>query len=164
MERRIKSRLVKATIVVDPPPEYRLKHPGEILQGFVTTRMPMPAPQFAPKIAHGLGTRRWTAIDAVLSPSILRPSGAKRITQKIEAFLWVVPSPVIIFTVDNLRLLRMKLHSTRGKPLVQLLPHALRLRLRSTVAHRIIGVAFERDVRVVMLHPDIKRVVQKEVR
>jgi hypothetical protein len=99
--------------------------------------MQMPAPQFAPKIAHSLGTRRWTEIDEVFSPPILRPSGSKRITQKIEAFLWVAPSPVIILTGDNLRLLRMKLQSTRGKPLVQLLPQALRLRLRSTVAHRI---------------------------
>jgi hypothetical protein len=80
--------------------------------------MQMPAPPCAPKIAHGLGTRRWTAIDDVLSPPMLRPSGAKRRTQKIEAFLWGAPSPVIILTGDNLRLLRMKLQSTRGKPLV----------------------------------------------
>jgi hypothetical protein len=109
-----------------------MKHPGEILQGFVTTRMQMPAPQFTPKIAHGLGTRRWTEIDDVLSPPILRPSGSQRLTQKIEAFLWVAPAPVIIFTVDNLRLLRMKRQSTHGKPLFPLLPQALRLRLRST--------------------------------
>ena len=32
----------------------------------------------------GLGTRRWTAIDEYFPPPMLRPSGAKRITQKTK--------------------------------------------------------------------------------
>src|SRR4029453_6206489 len=107
LERRIEGRLVKPAVVVDPSPEYRIEHPGEVLQRFVTARVQVPAPQLPPKVAGRLGTCRRTKIDEVLPPAVLRPAGPKRIAQKVEVLLRGGPPPIIILAVDDLGLLRM---------------------------------------------------------
>ena len=58
----------------------------------------------------------------------------------------------------------MQLKPAVRKPLCQRLAQSLRLRLTSTVADSVIGIALERDVRVLPLHPSIERVVKKEIR
>jgi hypothetical protein len=141
-----------------------MAHPGEVLQGFVTARMQVPAPELSSEVAGGLGTRRRTEVDEVLPPAMLRPPGSKRIAQTVEPFVWVGPAPILIFAVDNLRLLRMKRQPTLGKPLLQLLPQALCLRLRLTMTNRVIGIPFDRDVRVVPLPPPIERIMHEEIR
>jgi hypothetical protein len=95
---------------------------------------------------------------------MLRSPGSKRVAQKIEALMGVGPSSILILAVDNLGLLRVELQSTRPEPLRQLLPQALRLRLRPTVTPRIIGITFARDVGMVPRHPRIERVMHEEVR
>jgi hypothetical protein len=141
-----------------------MAHPGEVLQGFVTARMQVPTPELSSEVAGGLGTRRRTEVDEVLPPAMLRPPGSKRIAQTVEPFVWVGPAPILIFAVDNLRLLRMKRQPTLGKPLLQLLPQALCLRLRLTMTNRVIGIPFDRDVRVVPLPPPIERIMHEEIR
>jgi hypothetical protein len=122
-----------------------------------------PAPKRSPTVAGGLSTRRRTDVDEVCAPAILRSPGSTCVAQNVEAFIEVVPLPIIL-AVDKLGLWRMELQSTLREPLLQLLPQALRLRLRLTVANRVIGIAFERDVRMVPRHPHSERVMSEEVR
>jgi hypothetical protein len=164
LERRIESRLVKPAVVVHPPPEPRVEHSGEVLQGFVTAGVQVPAPELSSEVAGGRSTRRRAAVDEGLAPAILRPPGPKCLAQEVEPLVRGGPAPLRILAGDDLRLLRMQLPPTRGTPRLQLLPQARHLRLRPTMAHRIIGIAFERDVRMVPLHPHIERILHEEIR
>src|ERR1039458_9661982 len=78
-------------------------------------------------------------VDEVLTETILRSPGLKTVAQKVELFVRVSPSPVVILAIDNLRLLRMKLQPaflhTRGYRCSRL----LRFRLRPAMHDRIVG-------------------------
>src|SRR5262245_30025113 len=101
---------------------------------------------------HGLLSRRWprfrTEVDEELAPPVLRLPRAKRIAKKIELVVGVIPSPIFILTIDNLRLLRMKLQSTLLQPLPYSTPNLLSLTLRPAMHDGIIGIPLERQMRI----------------
>ena len=101
-------------------------------------------------------------VDEVLTPPILRPTRAKRVSQEGELLRGILPRPVVILAVDDVRLLRMDVqrHCARRRHVRQDL---LRLRLRPTVRDDIVRVPLERNVRVRRPHPVVEREVQEDI-
>src|SRR3972149_641282 len=105
-----------------------------------------------------------TEVDEELSFPVLRSSWAKRISQKVELPVRITPSSVLILTIDNLRLLRMKLQPTFPQPLRNSCPNFLSLAFRSAMHDGIIGIPLERQMRILPRHPHIERIMQKQIR
>jgi len=162
-QRRIKCRLVVATIVRKPTTNNRVEHACQVIYPFVYTTAQLP---FANRLTDGTRCRSadtGTEVDEVLTPPILRSSRLKHVPKKIELLLRVVPTPVIIFAVDDLRLLRMKLQSALSKTAFESNSEEFSLLLTDTVAESIIGETFKGDVGIMLRHPAVERVMKKEV-
>jgi len=89
--------------------------------------------------------------------------GPKRVAQKIEFLVRIRPSPIIILAIDHLRLLRMKFQP----PLLQARgygrPNLLRFPLCLAMHDGIVGVPLKRHLRILLRHPPIKSIVQKQI-
>src|SRR5260370_38128690 len=70
--------------------------------------MQIPPSNLRPNRLHRLVRDCWTEVDEELSLAILRSPGPKCIAEKIELFVRICPSPVLILAIDDLRLFRMK--------------------------------------------------------
>ena len=55
-ERRIQSRLVEGTVVLDPSPDLRIEHARQIVQSLVAAQLQPPAPNFLADRLRRLGT------------------------------------------------------------------------------------------------------------
>src|ERR1019366_5619618 len=97
-------------------------------------------------------------VDEVLAKTILRSPRLKTIARKIELLARLSPPPVLILAIDNLRLLRMRLRPaflhTRGYRC----PHLPRLRFRPAMHDRIVGIPFERQLRILVRHPHVESI------
>jgi hypothetical protein len=102
--------------------------------------------------------------DEKCTPPVFRSPGPKRIAQEIKLLLRIISSPIIIFTVNNPRLLQVKLQSTFRKPLFNRHPKSFRFGFAPTVTNPIIGIPLEGNPRIPPLHPHIERIMQKEIR
>src|SRR5487761_122995 len=102
-------------------------------------------------------------VDEVLAEPILRSSRLKSIAPKVELRVRVSPPPVITLAIDNLRLHRMKLPPaflhTRGYRC----SHLPRLHLCPAMHDRIVGIPFERPLRILVPHPHVERIMQKQI-
>src|ERR1022692_213083 len=102
-------------------------------------------------------------VDEVLAEPILRSPGLKTIAQKVELLIQVSPPPVIILAIDNLRLHRMKLQPEFLHARGYRCPHLLRFPLCPTMHDRVVGISFERQLRILVPHPHVERIMQKQI-
>jgi len=98
----IHRRLVKASIVVDPPSQNRIKHLSNIQEVFIRLQLQIP---MSDRLAHGLAglvadTR--SEVDKELAISVLRSAWSKGISQKIKLCFWKLASPIIILAIHSL--------------------------------------------------------------
>jgi hypothetical protein len=122
-------------------------------------------------LPHGLTNRlcrliadRRIETDKESTPAVLRSPRPKRIPQEIEFLLRRIPSPVIILTVNNLRLLQVQFQPTFSKTPLNRHPKTFRFGFAPTVTNPIIGISLERDLWIIPLHPLVERIMQKEIR
>src|ERR1039457_830324 len=114
-QRRVECRFIVPTVVRDPTPDDGIEHPRQIVNPSVNATAKLP-------VANGLSDRLGrhiadarTEVDEVLTPPILRPPGTKGVPEIVKLFVGIVPASIIILTVDDFRLRRMKLQSALGK-------------------------------------------------
>ncbi len=88
----------------------------------------------------------------------------KRKAQEIKLLLRIFSSPIIILTVNNLRLLQVKFQPTFRKSPFNRHPKSFRFGFAPTVTNPIIGISLEWNLRILSLHPRIERIMQKEIR
>ncbi len=104
---RIQGRFVETAVVLNPPSKDRIPHAGQVVDGLVAAPREVPTSHRLShprrcRIAH---CRR--EVDEVLTPPILRPTRAKRVSQERELLRGILPWPIVILAVDDVRLLRM---------------------------------------------------------
>src|SRR5208337_519408 len=116
LEGRVHCRFVVALKVVNPPSDNRIEHTCQVFQTLVAAQVQAPLPYGLTQGFCGFVAHCRAEVDEMLSPSVLRQPGSKRISQKVELLMGVAFPPVIILTVDYLRLLRMQLQPTFSKP------------------------------------------------
>src|SRR5262249_48882656 len=112
----------------------------------------------------GLVADRWQEAHKELPPPILGPPRPKGVTEEVELDVLMLALPVLVLAIHNLGLLRMKLQMAFPQTLPDRYEHLLRLSLARGVNDHIIGIALERDVRVVPAHPLVERVMHEEIR
>src|SRR5437868_10013597 len=125
--------------------------------------MQIPASNLRPNRLHRFVRYCWTEVDEELSLAVLRSPRPKRVPEKIELFVRICPSPVTILAIDHLRLLRMKLQPTLLETRGYGGPNLLSLRFRSAMHDGIIGEPLKRQLRILLRHPSIKHIVQKQI-
>ena len=165
-EGRTQLRLIEVAVVGDPTTDVRIAHRRQILQGFVTA--PLQGPSSDRPANRFERFRARSRLEAVREDTLLtfpphRLPCSKLKAEKVECDDGKVARPIHILAVDDLRLLRMQFQLAIGKTIAKRTPESLGLRLGSAVTYDIVGVAFERYVRIVPRHPRIKRIVQKQV-
>src|SRR5919199_3811933 len=164
LEGRIQRRLVELPIILPPSPQDGSEHAGKIVESLIPTPVQPPAADGLPHRFGGPGTDRWSEVDKVLPPAILRPSWTKRIAQEIEALLGERAPSVGIFTVHDVCLVGMQFQVALRQPCRDARLKPARLRFTLAMRDAIIGVALEGDRRLFPLHPGIERVMQEEIR
>src|ERR1035438_7354002 len=125
--------------------------------------MQVPASNFRPNRLYRLVRNGRTEVDEVLPEPILRSPRPKCVAEKIEFLVRIRPSPVIILAVDDLRLLRMKLQSTLAQTRGDGRPNLLGFHFRSAMHDGIIGVPLKRYSRILLRHPPVKGIMQKQI-
>src|SRR5271163_3775160 len=117
LQGRAQLRPIEVAVVVDPALDVRVVRLGKILQGFVTAMMKRPSPDRPADERQRLRTdRRHEAMreDMPLPP---RLPCSEQESEKVERLVWEDATPVRIFAVDDLRLLRMQ-HQLAGREAV----------------------------------------------
>ena len=161
---RVQGRLVEGPIVVHPPPDSRVEHPGQVLKILVAAQMQLPAPDFLPNPLRRFAADGRAEIHEVFPPPVLRSPGTKRIPKKIKRHAGKLASPITVPAVDNLRLLRVQGQPTVGKTTLQSVLQVFSLPQIATVAYTVIRVPLELYARKVPGHPHVKNIMQKEIR
>ena len=160
---RIKCRFVVATIVRNPTTNDRVEHARQIIYPPIDTTAQLPPANLLTNCLRGCVAYARTEVDEELSPTILRSPGLKAVTQEVEFLVQEISTPVIILAVNDLRLLRMKLQSALSKAPLQRLSELLRLLFTDTMAENVIGKSLEWDVRIMLGHPTIDRVMEEKI-
>ncbi len=101
--------------------------------------------------------------DEELSRTILRRSRAKRVAQKVEALFGIVVPPIGILAVHDLSLVWVKFQVPLSQSLLKRVSEGSRLHFASAVTDDVVSVAFEGDVGVLVRHPPIEGVMEKQV-
>src|SRR5665648_145869 len=159
----VKRRLVVAAIVVNPAMEDWIEHPGQVVESLIAPQVESPTPHSAAHRLGGFITHCGTEVDEVLTPTILRPPGTKRESQKIKLLGGVMASSIIILAIDQLGLSRMKLQLALSQPSGNRLPQCPSFRFCLAVDHHIIGISHKRILWISPPHPFIKSIVQEQV-
>src|ERR1035441_6903113 len=126
--------------------------------------MQVPASNLYPNRFHRFVENCRAEVDEELPLAILRSPRPKRVAKKIEFLVRIRPPPILILAIDNLRLLRMKLQPTLLQARGYGGPNSLSFRLCPAMHDGIIGVPLKRHLRILLRHPPIKGIVQKQIR
>src|SRR5215469_11654098 len=111
------------------------------------------------RLCAGCRTER----DAHAPGPLAHHSWPERVAEKVELKGRMVLAPTLILAIDDFRLFRMQRQSAFSKPRRKSSPQCCGLVFITTVTDRIISIALEQYVREVPAHPQIERIVQKEV-
>ena len=164
LQGRIEGRRAEPPVVVDPATNARVEHPREIIQGLVTSSMHRPTPERSDCIAVSAFVLTAGLNETPIPPALLlttpRP---ERVAKKVELKGRVIFTSTFILAIDDLRLVRMQRQSALSKSRLKGSPQRRGLVFSTTVTNRIIGIAFEQYVREVPAHPQVERIVQKEI-
>ena len=145
---RVESRLVVPAVVVDPTPDVAIEHPGEDIQRLVAALVKCPASDgLSDRLESFVARRRAEGGAGGTAPASRQPR-PEGIAEEVELLVGVISASVIILTVDDFRLLGMKPQPAFGKPLLKRCAQGPCLISTAAVADRIIGITFERDVRM----------------
>ena len=159
----VEGRRTEPPIVVDPATNVRIEHTREIIQAFVTPPMHRPTPDSPTDRRQRLCAGCRTERDAHAPDPLAHHSWPERVAEKVELKSRMVRAPTLILAIDDFRLFRMQRQSAFRKPRRKSSPQCCGLVFITTVTDRIIGIALEQYVREVPAHPQIERIVQKEV-
>src|SRR3981081_3856526 len=143
-------RRIEVAVVVDPAPDVRVVHRGQIAEGLVAAVMKRPIPDLPADARQCLwaGSRQEAVCeDAPIRLDPHRLSGSELVAQKIEVDIRVVAAPVHILAVDDPRLLRMENQLAGRKAVGNRTPEGPCVLLGSAVTDHVVRIALEGDVR-----------------
>src|SRR5262245_39904560 len=153
----------EASIVVDPAPKFRIDHSRQILNGFCGTSMQSPAADLIADFLCRILRDGRTETTKDLPFSTVRFPRPKGIPQKVELLVLVSPRPVAILAIDHFRLFRMKFQSALLQPCRYVDTHCVRFPLCPAMNNNIVRVSLKRQMLPIAPHPQIERIVQKQI-
>ena len=156
-------RAEELTVVVPPTPNVRVETLGQPAERPSTLLRAHHLPE---SVSNPLGlhrTDRRIETGEPESSAINRHTPSELETQVLESCIRIRPLPSIIFTIDNLRFGGVKGESTGLETLSKAPPEHLGLLFRFAVTNHIVCVPFKPHIGPMSLHPNIKRIMQKEI-
>ena len=160
----VQRRLVEVTVVVDPTTDVGIYHPGQIIKGRVGPVLETPSPDFPTHCLECSAGRRGQERDAICS---VRPSRKPRpecIAEEVELDHGIASLPVGIRAVDDFRFLRVQHQPTSCEPLRKSDAQGFGLGFTPAVADGVIRIPFKGNSRMGPCHPQVERVMQKQIR
>lgn len=153
----------EAPIVVEPPPKFGIDLPGKIFDGLPRTAMQLPFADLIPDSLRRILRDGWAeTTEALPLPTVSLPR-PKRVPQKVKLLVRVKLSPIAILAIDHFRLLRMQFQSTLLQPCRYFDTHQVRFPLCPAMDNDIVRLPLERQMGPVLAHPQIERVVRKQI-
>src|SRR6516165_9865068 len=154
---------VEATVIPDPATQDGIPHARQVVEGLIAPQGDSPAPHL---LAHRL--RRVVAhgrseAHEELPPPSLRPTRPERVPEKIKLLMGMPSRPIVILAVDDPRLLGVHFQAAVLESTRDARQNLVRLLLRLAVRHHSVGVPLERNVRIRLTYPLVKRQMQKNV-
>jgi hypothetical protein len=125
--------------------------------------MQLPSSDLVPDFLSRIRRDGWTETTKDLPPPTVSYPRPKREPQKVKLLVRVSPSPIGILAIDHFRLLRMQFQSTLLQPCRYFDTHQVRFPLCSAMDDNIVRVPLERQMTPISPHPQIERVVQKQI-
>src|SRR5262249_56821768 len=157
-------RPIEPAVGVRPPPYHRIDEVREVLQALVIPGgSQAPPANGAPNRRSGLRADGREEAHETLPLAILGQARLKGVSQEVERHVRLSPGPAISFAVNNPSLHRMKLQTALLKAATDSLQHLTGFLLCPAMDDRIVRISLESDAREGPLHPDIERIVQKEI-
>ena len=112
---------------------------------------------------QGRATHGGVKTEEQLPLRVARRPSTKGVTEKVERRHGIARAPIAILAIHNLRLLGMQFQPTLLKAMRQSFDEFSGLPQRATMCESVVRVPTPGNARKVPGHPDIKRVVQKQV-
>ena len=125
--------------------------------------MQFPSSDLIPDFLRRLLRDGWTETTEDFPLSDRKLSVAETCTPESQTSRSGEPPPIRILAIDNFRLLRMQFQSTLLQPCRYFDTHQVRFPLCSAMDYDIVRVPLERQMRPISPHPQIERVVQKQI-
>ncbi len=160
----VQRRLVEVTVVVDPTPDVRIYHSGQIMKGRVGPVLETPSPDFPTHCLERCLGRCGQERDAIGSVGPGRKPRPECIAEEVELDCGIASLAVGIRAVDDVRFLRVKHQPTSRKPLRKSVTQGFGLGFSPAVADRVIRIPFKGNGRMGSCHPQVERVMQKQIR
>ena len=163
MEDPVERRFIVLPIVVYPSSKDWITDAGQLFQAFVTPQVKSPTPHLSAYLFGRLITDGRKEANKVSPVSRLAKARAKGKTQEIKSLVRVATWPLVILTVDNPRLLRMKLQLALGKPPLNRRSDPFGLPLTSAMDDDVIGITLKGNGWITPPHPHIERIMEEEI-
>jgi hypothetical protein len=160
----VQRRFVEVTVVVDPTTDVGIYHPGQIIKGRVGPALETPSPDFPTHCLECSVGRRGQERDAVCSVGPARKPRSECIAEEVELDRGIGSLAVGIRAVDDFRFLRVKYQPTSREPLRKCNAQGFGLGFTPAVADRVIRIPFKGNSRMGPCHPQVERVMQKQIR
>ena len=155
---------MEAAVILQPSLQDRSEHGRRVVQILVAFQLHSPSPDLLPHGLEGVAAdgRREVRVNAAIL--VHRLAGAKRVAEKRELDSGVFAEPIDVLAIHDPCLARMQFELAGMEPLPDAIKHVFRLPSALAVKHRVIRVPGEPDARQMPRHPQIKRIVQKQIR
>ena len=161
---RNQGRLGEPSVIVDPTSNHPTKHPGQIVEALVALRVDSPLPNRGHDLLGGLATHPWKKAQKELPLAIDRLTRSKHEPQKVERDSRIDLVAVAVTAVDDFRLLRVQFQPASCEPLLHRPLNRQRLHFGTAMDDDVVRITLERGVGMVVRHPTIECVMQKQVR
>src|SRR6516225_996761 len=154
---------IKSTVILNPAKQSRTRSVRQLRQTQVMTVQCTATTQLLPHRLCSPVADRWQEAYRQLTHPIPDTSRSERIAQEVELTERIAGLPVGLLAVHDFGLFRMQIQLAFGQPPLQSLPKLARLRFALAMTDDVISITFERHARMMLLHPPVKRVVEKQV-
>src|SRR5712691_11223628 len=160
----VQRRLVEVSVVVDPTTDVGVDQPSQIIKGQVGPVLKTPSPDFLTHCLERFLGRRRQERDAICSLRPFRKPRSKCVSEEVELDRGIASLAVGIRAVDNFCLLRVKHQPTCREALRKSDAQSFGLEFCPAVADRVIRIPFKGNGRMGPCHPQVERVMQKQIR
>ena len=163
-EQWVQPRAGIAPVVRNPSPKEWIEFPSNVLQGQLRLMPECSSPESLPHSLHRRGTNcRIEASEQCLVSETLDQTWPEAEPEKVKFDIRILAFPLSVFAIDDLGFRRMHLQTALRQTSLKLRLKGLCFLLGPTVHQPIICIPTPRELRVCPCHPEIERVVHKQV-
>src|SRR5208337_3023980 len=164
LEDRIKCRWIKAPVISNPAPQEWIVQTSDILQVQFRSVSVVQPPRGLP---HGLESRCTDsgreAHKQTIPSTIFHDPWSKGIPKEVKLRIRVMSFTTSVLAIDDMRLVWMHFEAARRKTIRKRHLDGISLHFGFAMYQSIVSITAPRNTRVPPCHPDIERVMQKEI-